>query len=224
MRGDVGIGMGRAYIIGSNVYFMFGIIVKNEKGTEEVSRFFDSFRLTKNPDPAPATGAVSAGSAEWREISEPGHGFKVSLPGEPKKESSNSFGVMTYSLTSAGDGIACMVMRQWSSVEPDFKSQKDDFYKSYASNFAASAGLEISGETNISVDGRQWREYALKKGELTGAVRVLLDGRNIYAIFALRFFQGVDQKTVSRFFDSFKLIEKSPKDDSPSRRQRPRRR
>ena len=225
MRGNVGIGMGRAYIIGSNVYLMLGIVVKNEKGTEEVSRFFDSFRLTKNPDPAPATGAVSAGSVVWREISEPGHGFKVSLPGEPKKESSNSIGIMTYSLTSAGDGITCIVMRQWSSVEPDFQSQKDDFYKLYAGAFAESVGIEIGGETKIAVDGRQWREYALKRGELTGAIRVLMDGRDIYSIFAFRVFPGVDQKTVSRFFDSFKLIEKSPKDDSPSRRrQRPRRR
>ena len=221
MRGNVGIGMGRAYIIGSNVYFMFGIVVKNEKGTEEVSRFFDSFRLTKNPDPAPATGAVSAGSAVWREISEPGHGFKVSLPGEPKKES----GVMTYSLSAAGDGIACIVAHDRPPEELHTQWQKGDFYKSYVSIFAESVGVEISGETNIAVDGRQWREYTLKKGELTGAIRVLLDGRDVYAIFAFRLFPEVDQKTVSRLFDSFELTKKSsPKDDPPSRRQRPRRR
>ena len=223
MRGNVGIGMGRAYIIGSNLYFMFGRVVNIEKGTEEVSRFFDSFRLTKNPDSAPAMGSVSAGSVVWREISEPGHGFKVSLPGEPKKEMSNSIGIMTYSLTSIGEGITCIVMRQRSSVEPDFKMQKDDFYKRYAEAFAETIELEIGGETDIAVDGRQWREYALKRGELTGAIRVLLDGRDVYSIFALRLLPGVDQKTVYRFFDSFKLIEKSPKDDSP-RRPRPRRR
>ncbi|HKQ93057.1 MAG TPA: energy transducer TonB [Blastocatellia bacterium] len=208
LRGNAGIGIVRAYIIGSNIYFMYGLVLKNEKGTEEVSRFFDSFRLTKAPNSAPAIGSVIAESALWREVSEPEGGFKVSLPGEPKKE----VGVMTYTLTAAGDGIACIVSRDQPPEELYSQWKKGDFYKSYANIIVESLSVEITGETNIVVDGRQWREYALKKGGLTGAIRVLLNGRDFYSIFAFRLHPGVDQKTISRLFDSFKLIEKSPKD------------
>jgi TonB family protein len=208
MRGNVGISMARSYIIGANIYFMLGIVFKNEKGTEEVSRFFDSFRQTKNPDPAPTIGSVIAESAVWREVSDPGLGFNISLPGEPKKDVGN----ITYSLTAAGDGIVCIVSRDRLPKELYSQGQKGDFYKSYISVYAETVGVEIVGATNIVVDGRQWREYELKKGERTGALRVLMNGRDIYSIFVFRLLPVVDQKIISRLFDSFKLAEKSQKD------------
>ena len=213
MRGDVGMGMGRAYIIGSNVYFMFGIVVNNKEGSEEVSRFFDSFRLTKKPDPAPATGAVSAGSATWREFSDPEHGFKVLLPGEPRKESSYSRGILTYDLLAGGDGITYQIMRQGSHTELGPELKNEAFYKAYIGAFAESVGLEITGESNIVVDGHEWREYKLKQGEVAGVARLFLDVRDIYLIVALKVLPGADQKSVLKFLDSFKLIEKSPKDE-----------
>src|SRR5215813_3445172 len=105
LRGTAGVGTGRAYIIGGNVYFLLVAPlkkpVKSEDEAAEGDRFLESFRLTKDPDAAPAVGSVVAGSASWREITEPGHGFKVMLPGEPKRESSFS----TYKLISAGGGL-----------------------------------------------------------------------------------------------------------------------
>jgi TonB family protein len=213
MSMDSGVALGRAYIIGSNLYLMLGIADKDKKGSAEIARFFDSFRLTKKPDPAPATGAVSPGSTPWREFSEPGHGFKVALPGEPKKETSYSSGVMSYILLSAGDGITCLVTRQRLPLEPVSQPQIDSFYKSFIRSFAESARIEITGEANIVVVGRQGREYGLKRGENTGAIRIFLDGRDVYAISAIRLLPEVDPKSITSFFDSFKLIEKSPKDE-----------
>jgi TonB family protein len=116
-------------------------------------------------------------------------------------------------MLSAGDGITCMVTRQRMPLEPESELQIDIFYKSFASGFARSSKFEITGEANIVIDGRKWREYTLKKENMTGVLRVFLNGRDVYALSAIRFFPEVDQKTISRFFDSFKLIEKSPKDE-----------
>jgi TonB family protein len=48
---------------------------------------------------------------------------------------------------------------------------------------------------------------------MTGVLRVFLNGRDVYALSAIRLFPDVDQKSISGFFDSFKLVEKSPKDE-----------
>lgn len=212
-----GVGTGRAYIIGNNAYFLLALPVKkpvkSNDDSADVARFFDSFRLTKDPDAAPTIGAVSAGPSSWREFSEPGHGFKVLLPGEPKKESSYTRGISTYTLLSGGAGVSCMIIRERFPVEPESMAAPGGFYKYYINDFAKSAGLEATGETNVVVDGRQAREYKLKKGALTGVVRVVLDGRDVYSITALRILPEVDPKSISTFLGSFKLIEKSPKDE-----------
>jgi hypothetical protein len=69
------------------------------------------------------------------------------------------------------------------------------------------------GSNLYFIDGRKWREYTLKRENMTGALRVFLNGRDAYALSAIRLFPDVDQKTISGFFDSFKLVEKSPKDE-----------
>jgi len=216
-RGDLGAGTGRAYIIGGNIYFLLVLPgkkpVKAKDDSSEVARFLDSFRLTKDPDAAPAAGAVSAGSASWREITEPGHGFKVLLPGEPKKESSYSGGISTYNLISAGDGILCVVIRQRSPSAPDSQPEREIIYKAFINVFAEVAGVEITGETNVVFDGREGREYKLKKYEATGVTRVFLIGSDVYSVSAIAVLPGASAKTISTFLDSFKLIEKSAKDE-----------
>src|SRR5262245_29719730 len=115
LRGNAGVGTGRAYLIGSNVYFLLVTPlkkpVKSKDEEDEGARFLDSFRLTKDPDAAPVVGSLVAGSASWREITEPGHGFKVMLPGEPKRESLFSQREAAYKLISAGEGLVCIVLR-----------------------------------------------------------------------------------------------------------------
>jgi TonB family protein len=217
LRGTAGVGTGRAYIIGSNVYFLLVTPVKkpvkSNDGEEEGARFLDSFRLTKDPDAAPAVGSVIAGSASWREITEPGHGFKVTLPGEPKKESSYSQGVSTYNILSAGDGIVCVVSRQRLPFEPDSLLGRDRFYESYINGFAQYGGFENAGATNVVLDGREGREYKLKKNNQNGVARVFLIGADIYSVSAIAVSPGADAKSISTVLDSFKLIEKSQKDE-----------
>lgn len=213
LRGGAEVGTGRAYIIGSNIYILLVLAgkksVKNKDDSAGIARFLDSFRLTKDPDAAPAIGSVSEKSATWREITEPGHGFKILLPGEPKKESS----ILIYSLISAGDGLVCMVTRQRLPSQSDSQSQRESFYKSFINGFAQSGGAEIAGETNIVLDGHEGREYRLKKDDKTGVIRVFLIGSDAYAISAIEVLPGTSAKSVSTFLDSFKLIEKSPKDE-----------
>src|SRR5262245_15954725 len=217
LRGVAGVGTGRAYIIGSNVDFLLVAPVKkpvkSNDEAEEGARFLDSFRLTKDPDAAPAVGSVIAGSASWREIIEPGHGFKVMAPGEPKKESSYSQGVSTYNLLSAGDGIVCVVSRQRLPFAPDSLLGRDKFYESYINGFAKSGGFEIAGGANVVLDGREAREYKLKKNYANGVARVFLIGADVYSVSAIVVSPGADVKSVSIFLDSFKLIEKSQKDE-----------
>jgi TonB family protein len=217
LRGIAGVGTGRAYIIGSNVYFLLVAPlkkpVKSEDEAAEGDRFLDSFRLTKDPDAAPAVGSVVAGSASWREITEPGHGFKVMLPGEPKKESSYLQGVSTYKITSAGDGIVCVVNRQRLPFAPDSQLGRDRFYELYINNFAKYGGVEIAGATNVVLDGREGREYKLKKNNQNGVVRVFPIGTDIYSVSVIAVSPGVDAKSFSTVLDSFKLIEKSQKDE-----------
>jgi TonB family protein len=217
LSGTAGVGTGRAYIIGGNVYCLLVTPVKKPvKSTdeeEEVARFLDSFRLTKDPDAAPAIGSVVAGSTSWREITEPGHGFKVLLPGEPRKQSSYSQGVSTYNILSAGDGIVCEVSRQRLPFAPASLLGTDKFYESFINGFAKYGGVEIAGGANVVIDGREGREYKLKKNDQNGVARVFLIGVDVYFVSAIAVSPGVDAKSVSTFLDSFKLIEKSQKDE-----------
>jgi TonB family protein len=217
LRGNAGVGTGRAYIIGGNVYCLLVTPVKKPvKSTdeeEEVARFLDSFRLTKDPDAAPAIGSVVAGSASWREITEPGHGFKVMLPGEPKRESPYSQRDSTYKLISSGDGLVCMVMRLRLPSPPSPQDQGERFYKTFVDGFTKSGEFEIAGETNVVLDGREGREYKLKKNEQTGVARIFLTGLDVYSISAITVLPGASEKSISTFLDSFKLIEISPKDE-----------
>jgi TonB family protein len=192
---------------------MVGISTKNKDGSAEIARFFDSFRLTKSPDPAPTSGSVSAGAASWREITEPGHGFKVLLPGEPKKDSSYNQQVLTYRLISGGDGIVCVVLRQRLPSPLDSQFTAESYYKSYVNGLKQSAGVEITEETKVILEGHEGREYKLKKNEDTGVARVFLIGADVYSISALAVLPGASAKSISTFLDSFKLIEKSPKDE-----------
>jgi TonB family protein len=213
LRGTAGVGTGRAYIIGSNVYFLLVAPVKkpvkSEDEAAEGDRFLDSFRLTKDPDAAPAVGSVVAGPASWREITEPGHGFKVMLPGEPKTESSYS----TYKLISAGGGLVCLVIRQRLPSPPAPQYEAERFYKTFVEGFTKSGEFEIVGETKVVLDGRDGREYKLKKNEQTGIARIFLTGLDVYSISAITVLPGESEKAISTFLDSFKLIEKSPKDE-----------
>jgi|RhiMetdeSRZDD1v2_1073273.scaffolds.fasta_scaffold37393_3 TonB family protein len=217
LRGTAGVGTGRAYIISSNVYFLLVAPVKkpvkSEDEAAEGDRFLDSFRLTKDPDAAPAVGSVVAGSASWREITEPGHGFKVMLPGEPKRESPYSQSDSTYKLISAGDGLVCMVMRLRLPSPPAPQYEAERFYKTFVDGFTKSGEFEIVGETNVVLDGRDGREYKLKKNEQTGVARIFLIGLDVYSISAIKVLPGASEKSISTFLDSFKLIEKSQKDE-----------
>jgi len=217
LRGTAGAGTGRAYIIGSNVYFLLVTPlkkpVKSKDEEDEGARFLDSFRLTKDPDAAPAVGSVIAGSASWREITEPGHGFKVMLPGEPKRESQYSQREAAYKLISAGEGLVCMVMRLRLLSPPAHQGGGERFYKTFVDSFTKSGEFEIVGETNVVLDGRDGREYKLKKNERTGVARIFLTGVDVYSISAIKVLPGASEKSISTFLDSFKLIEKSPKDE-----------
>jgi hypothetical protein len=213
LQGELGNGLGRAFIIGSTTYFMIGISVENKDGTAEITRFFDSFRLTKKPDPAPATGSLSAGTPSLREFSEPGHGFKVLLPGEPKKESFYFRSFLMFKLTSAGDGILCRVMRQREPSSPGAQVEIDSIYKSFINRFAKSSGIEVESETKVVLDGQEGREYKLKKNESTGAVRVFRIGEDTYSVTVFAILPGVSEKSILTILDSFKFIEKSPKDE-----------
>ena len=217
LRGSAGVGTGRAYIIGSNVYFLLVTPVKkpvkSNDEAEDGARFLDSFRLTKDPDAAPAAGSVIAGSASWREITEPGHGFKVMLPGEPQRGSPYSQRDSTYKLISAGDGLVCMVIRLRLPSPPAPQDEGDRFYKTFVDGFTKSGEFEIVGETNIVLDGRDGREYKLKKNEQTGVARIFLTGLDVYSISAMKVLPGASEKSISTFLDSFKLIEKSQKDE-----------
>jgi len=217
LRGAAGVGTGRAYIIGSNVYFLLVTPlkkpVKSKDEEDEGARFFDSFRLTKDPDAAPVVGSLVAGSASWREITEPGHGFKVMLPGEPKRESQYSRREAAYKLISAGDGLVCVVLRLRLPSPPATQGGGERLYKAFVDSFTKSGEIEIVGETKVVLDGRDGREYRLKKNEQTGAARIFLTGLDVYFISAITVLRGASEKSISTFLDSFKLIEKSPKDE-----------
>jgi TonB family protein len=214
LRVSSGLGTGRAYIIGAAIYLMLTLPAKkpveSKDESAEIARFFDSFRLTKDPDAAPAAGAAAT---SWREIAEPGHGFKVLLPGEPKKDSSYSQGVWSYTLLSVADGILYMVTRQRLPFSPDSHYGGESFYKTYIDSFAKSGGFELTGETSVVLDGREGREYKLKKNEKAGVARVFLTGLDVYSISAIAVLREASAKSISTFLDSFKLIEKSPKDE-----------
>ncbi|MCI0663056.1 MAG: energy transducer TonB [Acidobacteria bacterium] len=213
MRGKVGIGLARSYIIGSTTYFMLGISVNEKEGSAEITRFLDSFRLTKKPDPAPALGSVSVQSASLREFSEPGHGFKVLIPGEPKRESTSIQSILIFTMVSVGDGIVCVVSRQRNPMTFVSPSAIDNFYKTFMDSYTKSSGFEITGETTVVLDAHQGREYKLKKNEATGTARVFLIGQDAYSVSAIAILPGVSNESILKILNSFKLIEKSPKDE-----------
>jgi len=169
--------------------------------------------FAQKPSPPTALGAVSLQSASLRELSEPGHGFKVLIPGEPKKETTSVENVLVYTMVSIGDGIVCVVSRQRNPAPLDSQSAIDAFYKTFMDNYAKSSTFEVAGETNISLDNHPGREYKLKKNAATGLARVFLIGRDAYSVSAVAIMPGASEKTILTILDSFKLTEKSPKDE-----------
>ncbi len=214
LLGSYGVGIGRAYIIGSNVYVLMVLPFKKaapaRDESSENARFYDSFRLTKDPDAAPAVGSVSSGATTWREFTEPNHGFKVMLPDEPSQESSSLQDVLTYNLIAAGDGIVCVITRQELSAPLETQSEKERYYRSFIKSLKDTGGIEVSGETDVIIDGRKVREYKMKKFDKTGVARVFLIGNDAYSVSAMDVLPGATAKAVSTFMESFKLIEKSP--------------
>jgi hypothetical protein len=223
LRTPIGLGTGRAYIVGNVMYLMLAFLAKkpfeNKDDSAEVARFFDSFRLTKAPDAAPVLGSASIEAMSWREIVEPEHGFKIQMPGEPKKETSYDQGVSTYILVSVGYGLVCVVSRH--QLPPDDQPESEEsFYEVFIGSYTKSGGLDVTGATDVVLDGRKGREYKLKKNEDTGAARVFLIGHDIYCISAIAVLPEMS-KQIPTFLDSFKLIEKSPNDplaEPPSKR------
>ena len=53
LRGSMGLGTARVYIVGSNIYFLLVLPIekpaKSSKASAEAARFLDSFRLTNAP-------------------------------------------------------------------------------------------------------------------------------------------------------------------------------
>jgi TonB family protein len=111
-----------------------------------------------------------------------------------------------------------MVHRERSAADRRAEAKGGTLQKSFILDFVKSSGVEITGENDISVDGRAAHEFKLRKGAATGVARVILSGRDAYSILVLTVLSEVDPKNIARFLESFKLIEKSQKDafsDSP---------
>ncbi len=214
LRMPFGVATGKAYIFGHNICMLIAFPFGGNEKSGEIARFFDSFRLTKTPDGGPRAGAPSAESSLWREFSAPERGYKVLLPGEPKQESENSDGIKHHMVISAGDGLMCLVAHQQFTANLEGQSTLDAFFKSFIDGFAKSAKIEVAGETKITFEGHQGREYKLKRDSVTGIARAYIIGNESYALVVFPMLPEVDPKSFTRFFDSFKLIEKPSKPDS----------
>jgi hypothetical protein len=210
LRMGSSLGTGRMYIIGGGIYFLLALQdkkpVESKEISEEFARFFDSFKLTKEPDAVPVAGATTT---LWREIIETEHGFKVLMPGEPDKDSSNSEGISNYSWASAGDGIVCVVTHQ-RLPPPESQYESASFYETFIDSYAQSGGFEIAGAANVVLEGREGREYKLKKNEKAGVIRVFLAGLEIYSVSAITVSPEAGATSISKLLDSFKLVKKSP--------------
>jgi hypothetical protein len=106
-----------------------------------------------------------------------------------------------------------VVTRQRLPSAPDSQSERDGFHKDFVNSFAKSSGIEIAGGTEVVLDGHKGREYNLKKNGASGLARVFLIGADAYSVYAIAVLPGVSQKSILTLLDSFKLIEKSPKDE-----------
>jgi len=210
LRAGSSLGTGRMYIIGGGIYFLLAMPdkkpVESKEISEEFARFFDSFKLTKEPDAVPTVGTTTT---LWREIIETEHGFKVLMPGEPDKDSSNSEGISNYSWASAGDGIVCVVTHQ-QLPPPESQYESESFYKTFIDSYAQSGGFEIAGAANVVLEGREGREYKLKKNDKTGVIRVFLTGLEVHSVMAIAVSPEASATSVPKLLDSFKLIKKSP--------------
>jgi TonB family protein len=107
----------------------------------------------------------------------------------------------------------CAVSRHRLPSSVDYLSHSDVFYETFINAFAKSGGFEIAGGANVVLDGREGREYKLKKNYVNGVVRVFLTGSDAYSVSAIAVSPGADAKSISTVLDSFRIIEKSQKDE-----------
>src|SRR5262249_42609677 len=96
---------------------------------------------------------------------------------------------------------------------PDSQGEREKFYNSFIDGFAKSSGVEVVGRVKTVLDGREGQEYRLKKNGDAGLARIFLTGLDVYSITALAVLPEANEKSISTFLDSFKFIEKSPKDE-----------
>jgi TonB family protein len=130
------------------------------------------------------------------------------MPGEPEEDNSD---YRNYSLFSADDENVYGVFRLRLTPH-DAQLRPEIFYKSLIGNFAKKAGIEIEGETGVVLDGHEGREYKMKRNREREVRRLFRIGNSLYTIVATSIRLELNATSASRFFDSFKPIEKSPED------------
>lgn len=230
---DQGVLTARIILVHQRSYVLMAIVPlandDNFPQAKDAEKYFDSFKLLKEPERPTNLGSMSevASSADqinvppgffdkptaWREFSPSEFGFKVQLPGEPFHHSTplnpNDRRLDIHLWMSKGDDFIAEVLVQPMLRVPPDEPQRNLIFKSVVNGLLEDGDVKLLGEKPITFQDYPAREYKLQFefGVATG--KAFLVGSTVYMLLGIPI-QTESSEGMTRFFDSFAVTSKPP--------------
>jgi TonB family protein len=234
MAGEGFIAYARAYLVNQRLYMLIVTMPEDEDKrlsetqSNEVVKFFDSFKLLKEPDPPPASaGSVARIEAEvdkielpddfasrpvsWREFSAKEHGFNIQFPSEPVQQTlpvvpdDRRLDIRMW--MAKGNDIICQALAQPFLNIPQDENHKNSLYKGLVAGIVESGELKLLSEMPITFRGHSGREYKFLMDSNKATGKAYIIGSTIYFLLALSIGTGDGEEESARFFDSFTPLD-----------------
>lgn len=164
-----------------------------------------------------AARGLQRGAAGWVRVAPASEGFEAALPAAPAEAEerlrlAGKTAVVRYYGASA-DGTLCAVLSARAADFPDEVLayvmmlnliNKQVAFAARGDDVAGGSAVQAEVRRPLRLNGYAGREYALRVRKSTGLLRFYSTGSSYYAAVALSA-GGVDDPSVDRFFNSFKL-------------------
>lgn len=201
--------LGRLFLVGSRVYILNLMTANGEVNQSAANDYFDSLKITAMPNSVSTTAGTVVETAIWKQVVEPTLGFSVMMPAEPNKEDKRVSDLSVKILAAKGDGVLCLASHMFVPGRQPSPKELSQFFKNFSGGFANGMKAKIADEKEISYGNFPGREYILKTDLVTGKCRVYMVDGHAYLLMSLPTLADNADKAMNKFFDSFKLIERT---------------
>lgn len=203
---DEGFLVARIFSVKQRLYQMLVAGTEAEVSSANVTRFFNSFKLTADNSPL--------NQADWLEFAAPEGGFTILMPGKPEKETvpvtipGEQTSMYFYSFTSPEGTV---YIASYSDMKLDL--QGEDKVKMFLDGvregqIKSNKANKLLGEKSITLGAYRGREFTIESPAGITTSRVYLVGNRVYQLFFVKPAGYQDgAKSGQRFLDSFKLTK-----------------